>query len=355
MSRLGLLDDRFAVRPVDVRVGPGALWRSEGSAPPRIVGPRRQDISTSRRASRRRSRRVPPGKRARPTSVGRCRCPKASGRCPSANRSHRSFTAASSATATRSRKSPSPAFLATTSPETSIGRRLQPPGGPPCSRRTGTGSTAGSPRSNAQRPRKTSPRAANGRWREPTYPLQARCATLARLGFVVFMYDMVGYADSGPIRHREGFTDAQAELRLQSFMGLQTWNSLRALDFLAALPDVDPDADRVTGESGGGTQTFLVTALDPRPVAAVPAVMVSGNMQGGCICENASLLADRDEQHRARRALRAEAARPASARTTGRMMSRSGVCPSSRRFTGCTTRPTASTRSSSRSRTTTTR
>jgi dienelactone hydrolase len=123
-----------------------------------------------------------------------------------------------------------------------------------------------------------------------TYPLQARCAMLARLGFVVFMYDMVGYADSGPLRHREGFLDAQAELRLQSFMGLQTWNSLRALDFLAALPDVDPRRLVVTGESGGGTQTFLVTTLDPRPVAAVPAVMVSGNMQGGCICENASLL-----------------------------------------------------------------
>jgi dienelactone hydrolase len=123
-----------------------------------------------------------------------------------------------------------------------------------------------------------------------TYPLQARCAMLARLGYVVFMYDMVGYADSGPIRHRDGFTDAQAELRLQSFMGLQTWNSLRALDFLASLPDVDPKRIVVTGESGGGTQTFLVTTLDPRPVAAVPAVMVSGNMQGGCICENASLL-----------------------------------------------------------------
>ncbi len=123
-----------------------------------------------------------------------------------------------------------------------------------------------------------------------TYPLQARAAGLARLGFVVFMYDMVGYADSGPIRHREGFLDAQAELRLQSFMGLQTWNSVRALDFLASLPDVDPTRIGVTGESGGGTQTFLLTAIDPRPVAAVPAVMVSGNMQGGCICENATLL-----------------------------------------------------------------
>ncbi|HEY8551048.1 MAG TPA: hypothetical protein VIL35_13915 [Vicinamibacterales bacterium] len=122
------------------------------------------------------------------------------------------------------------------------------------------------------------------------YPLQARCAMLARLGAVVFQFDMVGYAESQAIAHRTGFLDAEAELRLQSFMGLQIWNAIRALDFLASRPDVDPARLAVTGESGGGTQTFLLTAVDDRPVTAVPAVMVSGNMQGGCICENASLL-----------------------------------------------------------------
>jgi dienelactone hydrolase len=122
------------------------------------------------------------------------------------------------------------------------------------------------------------------------YPLQARLAHLARLGAVVFMFDMVGYADSTALTHREGFKDADAELRLHSFMGLQVWNGLRALDFLASLPDVDPVRLAITGESGGGTQTFLLSALDPRPIAAVPAVMVSGAMQGGCVCENTSLL-----------------------------------------------------------------
>ena len=72
------------------------------------------------------------------------------------------------------------------------------------------------------------------------YPLQARAANLARLGFVVFHYDMVGYADSKPLIHREGFADAGAMLRLQSNMGLQTWNSVRALDFVTGLNDVDP-------------------------------------------------------------------------------------------------------------------
>ncbi|MBA4066471.1 MAG: hypothetical protein C0501_22725 [Isosphaera sp.] len=122
------------------------------------------------------------------------------------------------------------------------------------------------------------------------YFMQAIPVTLARLGFVVFQYDMIGYADSTTIPHREGFRDAAAELRLQSQMGLQTWNSVRALDFLAGLPDVDPKRLGMTGASGGGTQTFMLAAIDDRLAAAFPAVMVSTGMQGGCVCENCSLL-----------------------------------------------------------------
>jgi dienelactone hydrolase len=122
------------------------------------------------------------------------------------------------------------------------------------------------------------------------YPLQARCANLALMGCVVFHYDMVGYADSKQIPHREGFKDVAAELWLQSFMGVQTWDSVRALDFLLSLPEVDPHRIGVTGASGGGTQTFLLGVVDSRPTVAFPAVMVSTAMQGGCVCENCSYL-----------------------------------------------------------------
>jgi dienelactone hydrolase len=122
------------------------------------------------------------------------------------------------------------------------------------------------------------------------YPLQARCAQLARMGCVVFHYDMVGVADSTALPHAGGFADPEALLRLQSAMGLQTWNSIRALDFLLSLPDVDPKRIGVTGASGGGTQTFILGAVDDRPAAAFPAVMVSTQMQGGCVCENAPYL-----------------------------------------------------------------
>ncbi len=122
------------------------------------------------------------------------------------------------------------------------------------------------------------------------YFLQALPATLAKLGFVVFHYDMVGVADSQAIPHGKGFADVEGELRLQSAMGLQTWNSVRALDFLAGLPDVDPKRLGMTGASGGGTQTFMTAAIDDRLASAFPAVMVSTGMQGGCVCENCSLL-----------------------------------------------------------------
>ncbi|MEZ0266055.1 MAG: alpha/beta hydrolase family protein, partial [Phycisphaerae bacterium] len=129
------------------------------------------------------------------------------------------------------------------------------------------------------------------------YPLQARCAMLARMGCVVFHYDMIGYADSKGIEHRRsgnvapaGFEDVDPGLRLQSVLGLQTWNSVRALDFVAALPEVDASRLAVTGASGGGTQSMLLAAIDPRIAVSFPAVMVSQNMQGGCVCENAPLL-----------------------------------------------------------------
>ena len=138
-------------------------------------------------------------------------------------------------------------------------------------------------------------------------PKVARAATLARLGNVVLLFDMIGYADSTQLSyelaHRFrtqrpamegkknwGLYSAQAELRLQSIMGLQTWNGIRALDFLASLPDVDPKRIAVTGGSGGGTQTILLGALDDRPIAAFPNGMVSTSMQGGCTCESCCLL-----------------------------------------------------------------
>jgi hypothetical protein len=122
-------------------------------------------------------------------------------------------------------------------------------------------------------------------------PLQACCANLAQMGCIAFQWDLVGYCDSKPIKHQEGFTDPEAVQRCQSFMGLQTWNSIRTLDFVTSLPDVDPSRIACTGASSGGTQTIQLSVTEKDRLAGVfPAVMVSMNMQGGCVCENEPLL-----------------------------------------------------------------
>jgi dienelactone hydrolase len=115
--------------------------------------------------------------------------------------------------------------------------------------------------------------------------LPARGITFARLGFVCFMYDMVGFADSKQLPHK--FEDPAWGIGL---FGLQTFNSLRAVDFLTSLPEVDPKRIGCTGASGGGTQTFILAAIDDRIACSAPVNMVAAEFQGGCSCENAPFL-----------------------------------------------------------------
>jgi hypothetical protein len=104
---------------------------------------------------------------------------------------------------------------------------------------------------------------------------QTRCATLARMGAVVFAWDMTGWGESTQVAHND-----------PNVMTLQHYSSIRAADFIQSLDGVDPKRLGVTGESGGGTQTFLLTALDDRVTAAAPVVMVSAHFFGGCQCES---------------------------------------------------------------------
>lgn len=105
--------------------------------------------------------------------------------------------------------------------------------------------------------------------------MQKRSAAFARMGAVVFAYDMIGYGDSKQVDHK-----------IPIALTIQTYNSQRVLDYLISRSDVDPERIGVTGESGGGTQTILITALDPRITVSSPVVMVSAYFFGGCECES---------------------------------------------------------------------
>ena len=109
---------------------------------------------------------------------------------------------------------------------------------------------------------------------------------LARQGHVVFAYDMLAYNDSRQVKDHRRPLDRSFSLWGIDWLGIQLWNSIRSVDFLQSLPDVDSDRIGCTGASGGGTQTFLLTAVDDRVKVSAPVNMISHYMQGGCICEN---------------------------------------------------------------------
>lgn len=118
------------------------------------------------------------------------------------------------------------------------------------------------------------------------YSVPRLAANLAIQGYAAVTYDMLGYNDTRALPH--SFGDSATET-LWAFhpLGWQLWNSIRVLDFAVSLNEVDSRRIGVTGASGGGTQSYLLAAVDPRIAASIPVNMVSATFQGDCVCEGA--------------------------------------------------------------------
>lgn len=115
-----------------------------------------------------------------------------------------------------------------------------------------------------------------GRYRPDS---QYRCAMLARMGALAFSYDLFAWGESL-------LQFQAADHRKSLAMTMQALNSIRILDYLSSLKEADPDRVAISGASGGGSQTMLITAIDDRIKVSVPVVMLSCYFYGGCPCES---------------------------------------------------------------------
>jgi hypothetical protein len=108
---------------------------------------------------------------------------------------------------------------------------------------------------------------------------QRRCAMLAKMGCMAISYDLFAWNESL-------LQFNTADHRRPLAMTVQALSSIRILDYLLSLKDADTNRVAISGASGGGSQTMLITALDDRIKLSAPVVMLSCYMYGGCPCES---------------------------------------------------------------------
>lgn len=121
----------------------------------------------------------------------------------------------------------------------------------------------------------------DGHWEKQRYraDCQYRCAALAKMGAMAFSYDLFAWGESllqfKPEDHRRSLS-----------MTIQALGSIRILDYLLAQKDADTSRVAMTGGSGAGSHTVLMTALDDRIKFSAPVVSLSSYFYGGCPCES---------------------------------------------------------------------
>ncbi len=113
-------------------------------------------------------------------------------------------------------------------------------------------------------------------------PYQSFAQGLARLGYVVLIIDPIGqgersqYGDKPSGGVREHLLAGNQQFLVGEFLGAwRAWDGIRGLDYLLSRPEVDARHIGVTGNSGGGTLTTWIVALDERITMAAPSCFVT--------------------------------------------------------------------------------
>jgi len=131
-------------------------------------------------------------------------------------------------------------------------------------------------------------------------PYQRHPMWFAQNGYVALVVDTLQYGEIEGIHHglyRHGMWWWQTLGYTPA--GIETWNGMRAFDYLQSRPEVDPKRLGVTGRSGGGAMSWFLMAADERVGAAVPVAGLAdlqghvlesqgalkrGAVQGHCDC-----------------------------------------------------------------------
>jgi len=116
----------------------------------------------------------------------------------------------------------------------------------------------------------------DGHWEKQRYraDCQYRCAAMARMGAMAFSYDLFAWGES---MLQFKYEDHRKSLS----QTIQVLGSIRILDYLLSLREADTSRVAITGGSGAGSHTVLMTALDRRIKVSAPVVAISSYFYGG--------------------------------------------------------------------------
>ncbi len=115
-------------------------------------------------------------------------------------------------------------------------------------------------------------------------------ALLALNGMAALVFDPIDQGERGQYFGPGGWPDlwgckAHAMIGVGSvLLGRNTarfeiWDGMRAIDYLQSRPEVDPRRIGCTGNSGGGTQTSYLMALDDRIRCAAPSCYLTSTLR----------------------------------------------------------------------------